>query len=186
MNFITKIDINILNFIRENFGSESLDEIMTAITRLGDGGFVFIALTLAFLICRRQRILGKILALSLLANVILVNLIIKPLVGRIRPFDLVGGIDLLINKPRDYSFPSGHTAIAFAFLSVIIFFGKSKIFKGIILALAILMGLSRLYLYVHYPTDVIFGGLIGWLCGLYAKYSYEKGSYDKFFNKKIE
>lgn len=186
MNIITKFDINILNFIRENLTSPILDKIMIAITRLGDGGFIWIFLTLIFLASKKERIMGKILALSILTNVIVVNLITKPLVARVRPFDLIGNVSILINNPIDYSFPSGHTAIAFAFVTILWFFGKSKFFKISSLVLAILMGISRLYLYVHYPSDVIGGAIFGILCGLYAKRVYENGRFEKYFNKKIE
>ncbi|MDD7305169.1 MAG: phosphatase PAP2 family protein [Peptoniphilaceae bacterium] len=186
MNFLTSIDISILNFIRENLTNHFLDMIMTTITKLGDGGNIWIILTIFFLVKKEYRSLGKILLIAIITNAIVVNLILKPLVGRIRPFDLVSGIRIIINKPRDFSFPSGHTSISFAFLTVILFFVRSKKFKIFSAILAILMAFSRLYLYVHYPSDVIAGAIIGYLCGLFAKKVYEKNLFKSFFDKKIE
>lgn len=183
---INNIDISILNFIRENLRSDFLDKLMTAITSLGNGGFVFIALGLALLVSKKERILGKALLIAMIANAILVNLVLKPLVARTRPFDFVEGVDLIIKKPGDYSFPSGHTSVAFAFASAVYYFARSKGFKTLAIAFAILMGLSRLYLYVHYPTDVIFGGIFGWMCGIFAKVAYEKSWFGKIFEKRIE
>lgn len=186
MNLITNIDISILNFIRENLTNPCLDRLMTIITKLGDGGFIWILITAFLLFSKNYRTLGKILVLSMLINAVVVNLCLKPIFARTRPFDLFEEIHLIIGKPQDYSFPSGHTSVAFAFASVIIFYSKSKIFKSFSLLMSILMGYSRLYLYVHYPTDVIFGALIGILCSLVAKKIFEKGYLKKYFNKKIE
>lgn len=186
MNQITSIDISILNFIRENLTNRPMDMIMTTITRLGDGGLIWIGLTLIFIISKKYRLMGKVSALAMAINGILVNLILKPLIARPRPFDLISGTHIIIGKPRDFSFPSGHTSVAFAFLFAVIFFSKSKILKVLASILAILMGFSRLYLYVHYPSDVLVGAILGGLCGLLAKNIYEKGHLEKYFGKKIE
>ena len=97
---------------------------------------------------------------ALVLDMVLCNGILKPLVGRARPFTANPSIQLLVSKPADYSFPSGHTAAAFAAVSALFFAGEKKIWKGA-LVLAVLIAFSRLYLYVHYPTDVLGGAVVG-------------------------
>ena len=160
MNFITKIDIAILNLI-QNLKSPLMDKIMTTITALGNMGIFWILLILIFLSSKEYKKLGKLMLICLLVNSIIVNLIIKPAVGRVRPFEIVDGIKLLVLKPQDPSFPSGHSAISFCMLTVILFFSKSKPLKIISSVLSILIAFSRLYLYVHFPSDVICGIIIG-------------------------
>lgn len=155
-DFIVNCDFAILDFI-SSFRSEFFDGIMLAVTALGDKGVLWILLTLAMLCIPQTRKLGVCMALSLLINFILVNLTVKPLVGRIRPFDLKSDIELLLEAPADYSFPSGHTSASFAVAVAVLFFNKKWGMSLIVLSSVI--AFSRLYLYVHFPTDII-GGII--------------------------
>ena len=91
------------------------------------------------------------------------NVLLKPLVGRARPFQSDGSVALLVSSPGDFSFPSGHTGASFA-AAAVMFFGRSSLW-GWALALAALIAFSRLYLYVHYPSDVLAGALLGILTG---------------------
>lgn len=165
MNFITKIDISILNFI-QGLKSPLMDKMMTTVTALGNMGIFWILLILIFLTTKEYKKMAKLMVLCLIVNTIIVNLILKPAVGRTRPFELVDGIKLLVLKPQDPSFPSGHSAISFCMLTVILFFSKSKTIKLMSTILAILIAFSRLYLYVHFPSDVICGIIIGILSAL--------------------
>ena len=101
---------------------------------------------------------------ALLADLLLCNVLIKNLVARTRPFDVNTTVKLLVEKPRDYSFPSGHTAASFASVTALYLAKEKKLWK-IALVLAVLIALSRLYLYVHYPTDIIGGVIFGSLSG---------------------
>ena len=101
---------------------------------------------------------------ALLADVLLCNVVIKNLVARTRPFDVNTAVQLLVAKPRDYSFPSGHTAASFASVTALYLAGEKKLWK-IALVLAVLIAFSRLYLYVHYPTDVLGGIITGAIAG---------------------
>lgn len=140
---------------------------MPVITRLGNSGIFWILLAIALLLIPKTRKLGFTMAAALLMDVLLCNGIIKPLVARIRPFDLNTAVKLIIAKPTDYSFPSGHAAASFAATSAL-YFRRSKLWIPAFL-LALLISFSRLYLYVHYPSDVLAGIALGILLGYLAK-----------------
>ena len=106
-------------------------------------------------------------------DVVLCNGILKNLVGRIRPFDVNTSIQLLVARPHDYSFPSGHTAASFA-AAVILFLQLPKKYGIPALILAVLISFSRLYLGVHYPTDVLAGAVSGTLIALAVHWIFEK------------
>lgn len=185
MNFITKIDISILNFL-QGLKSPLMDKMMITITALGNMGIFWILLILIFLTTKEYKKMAKLMVLCLLVNTIIVNLILKPAVGRTRPFELVDGIRLLVLKPQDPSFPSGHSAISFCMLTVILIFSKSKIINIMSTILAILIAFSRLYLYVHFPSDVICGIIIGILssvCTLKFYYSPNGQKFKKSIRK---
>lgn len=141
-----------------------LDTIMCAITRLGDAGIIWILLCIVLLILPKTRKTGVILMAALLVDLVVCNGILKPLVHRIRPFDVKTGIELLVKRPTDYSFPSGHTAASFTSVMALYLAGEKKIWIPA-LVLAVLIAFSRLYLYVHYPTDVLGGIAVGAAAG---------------------
>ena len=149
MNF----DMVILDLIQDNIKSGLMDSIMPLISHLGDSGLVWIILSIGLVIPKKTRKLGFVMIIALVLNGIICNIILKPMLARIRPFDVNTSIKLLINKPRDFSFPSGHTSASFTAASVL-FFRRSKLFVPSLI-LATLIGFSRLYLYVHYPSDVV-------------------------------
>ena len=103
------IELQFLNLIQE-IRTTFLDVFMSNVTKLGNVGFIWILLTIILLVIPKTRKSGVILAAALIVNLILCNVILKPLVARIRPFDVNTAIQLIIAKPQDYSFPSGHTA----------------------------------------------------------------------------
>ncbi|MDO4481699.1 MAG: phosphatase PAP2 family protein [Bacillota bacterium] len=167
MEIIQSMDFAVLDFIRENFRCAFLDTVMPAVTSLGNGGKFWVLLTVVLLIIPKTRTVGKVSAVSLLICFLVTNVTIKPLAARVRPYDINTAVELIVKAPSDFSFPSGHTSIAFAGASSIFFCNKKA---GIpFLVLAAVIGLSRLYLYVHFPTDVIAGAVIGTAAG-YAGY----------------
>lgn len=107
------------------------------------------------------------MAVALIADLIICNVILKPIVARPRPYSINKTIKLLVPPLRDYSFPSGHTAASFASVSALYFAGRKRLAVGA-LVVSILIAFSRMYLYVHYPTDVLGGLIIGLLCGWIA------------------
>ncbi len=163
MNPVLKLEFSILDFIAQYFHNGIFDVIMPVITRLCDNGEVWICLALILLCIPKQRRIGLQLILALLFSFLLCNLFLKNVVARPRPFALREGIDLLIAAPRDFSFPSGHSSASFA--AAMVLFRNHFRWAVPALLLAILIAFSRLYLYVHYPSDVLAGALLGCLCG---------------------
>lgn len=155
-------ELDILDSIQHLRGPAA-DGIMVFITRLGNGGAVWLLLALVLLLIPRTRRCGAVVAVSLALEVLCCNVLLKPLVARVRPCEINTDVALLVARPADYSFPSGHTGASFAAVSALMF-GKSRLWLPA-LALACLIGFSRLYLYVHYPSDVLAGALLGLAAG---------------------
>lgn len=159
------MEIQILNWL-QGLHTPILDKLMCMITHLGDAGIIWIILTIVMILIPKTRKSGVILAFALVVDVILCNAILKNLVARIRPYDVNTAVHVLVTKPKDFSFPSGHTAASFASVAALYLAGEKKLWKPA-LALAILIAFSRMYLYVHYPTDIlggiIFGILSAWI-----------------------
>ena len=155
------MEIQILNWL-QSLHTPILDKIMQLITHLGDAGIIWIILTIVMLLIPKTRKSGVIMAAALIVDVILCNVILKNLIARVRPYDVNTAVQLLVAKPKDFSFPSGHTAASFASVTALYLAGEKKLWKP-----ALALAFSRMYLYVHYPTDilggVIFGILSAWI-----------------------
>lgn len=158
-----QIDFQILDFIQAHLRCSFLDMVMPIITKLGDAGIIWIILSLVLLLFPKTRKTGIAVAMGLVIEALCCNVVLKPLVARIRPYDVNFAVQLLIAKPNDFSFPSGHTAAAFAGTSAL-YFSQSRGFIPALI-LSVLIAFSRLYLYVHYPTDVLGGIFLGILAG---------------------
>lgn len=152
--------------------NDFLDRVMIVITGLGNGGVLWIVMAAILLIIPRTRPVGLAVALALILDLITCNLILKPLVARTRPCDINTFIELLIERPLDYSFPSGHTAASFAAVSALFFFGSRLWIPAAVLAC--LIAFSRLYHYVHFPTDVVGGMILGVAVGALAVYAVKR------------
>ena len=140
------------------------DAVMIAASTLGNGGILWILLTIILLCIPKTRTIGIVMAVSLCMDALLCNVILKPMIARIRPYHVNTAIELLVRPPRDYSFPSGHTAASFAAVAALYFTGQKKMGRIFLIA-AILIAFSRMYLYIHYPTDILGGILVGVLSG---------------------
>ena len=163
---MNEFELRILDFIREHLACPFLDAVMPVITSLANGGIIWIIAAVLLLIFKKTRKTGFSVALALIGGLIIGNLLLKNLVGRIRPYDLNEGIEILIARLSDYSFPSGHTLASFEAATVLMI--RDKRFGIPALILAVIIAFSRLYLYVHYPTDVLAGIILGIIIGFFA------------------
>ena len=159
---LSYLELHILDWIQAHLQSPGADRFFAAVTHLGDGGAIWIALAILLLLFPRTRRAGLAVALALILDLVLCNLLLKPLVARTRPFDLTP-VSLLIERPGDFSFPSGHTAASFAAAFALVF-SRSRHWLWA-MALAAVIAFSRLYLYVHFPTDILGGVAVGLLAG---------------------
>ena len=144
---ITGADLAILDFIYDNLHCAFLDAVMPVITALGNGGILFIAIAVVMLFFKRTRKTGLMIGCAL---------ILGPFTHR--------AVELLVSRPKDFSFPSGHTIASFEFATVL-FLRERK--AGIIaLVAAVLISFSRMYLYLHFPSDVFTSVVLGILFGI--------------------
>ncbi len=159
MNVIQQVDTTILLWIQENLRAGWMNGFWKLITTLGNSGMVWIVIDLCLIISKKTRPVGVTALLSLAVCFIATNVVLKHLVARPRPFDEISTIFPLIKKPTDFSFPSGHTCASFA--SAFIYFEMLPKRYGVgALILAALIAFSRLYLGVHYPSDILGGILV--------------------------
>ena len=158
-------DLPVLEWIRANLQSGFLDIVMPIITVFGDGGIFWIAWAVLLLCFPKTRRTGLGMGIALLLGVVICNIILKPGVARPRPYDMQEElgviIPLLVDRMHDFSFPSGHTIASFEAAVVLLMADKRMGIPAIILAC--LVAFSRLYLYVHYPTDVLVSVVLGTL-----------------------
>ena len=153
------MEFAILDWIQAHLRCGFLDAVLPLITRTADHGELWIILALVLLAIRSQRKYGAAVACGLVLDLVSCNLLLKPLVGRIRPFAVNTAVELLVKAPLDASFPSGHTAASFAAVFALKA-ARSPLWKPA-LAVAVVIAFSRLYLYVHWPSDVLAGALLG-------------------------
>lgn len=181
-------DANILLNIQNNVRSDFWDPIMKAITHSMDKGLFFIILAVLLLIIPKTRKMGLCAAISLVFSLIICNGILKPLFDRIRPYEVIEGLKCIVKHADDASFPSGHTSGAFA-PAIAMFLAadkKQKPFAFIGILYAALVGFTRLYVGIHYPTDVLVAAAVATLFAIPAYFIGSK-LYDtlaKAFKKK--
>jgi len=149
-----------------------LDKMMLFITSLGDDGWFWLAIGVVCLVFKKHRKMGLQLLLSMLCTFILGNLIIKNLVARPRPCDIDTAVTLLLSRPHGHSFPSGHSINSMV-AAVALFLNNKKIGIPAVI-IATLIGFTRLYLFVHFPTDVLAGFVIAILVAIGVDWAFRE------------
>jgi undecaprenyl-diphosphatase len=164
------MDIRIIEFIYENTQSPLFDHIMPVISRMGNGGMVWIGIAALLMMCKKYRMAGFMVICALALGAVLGEVILKNIFQRARPFVDAPHFKLLIERPLTrYSFPSGHATSSFAAAGTVLRTVDSALIKGPVLFLACAVAFSRVYLLVHYPSDILGGMLLG-LLSAYAVY----------------
>lgn len=153
------MDIKILEFIRSHLKCRFMDWFMKNLSMLFDFAIPWFFVFVMFLIFKSTRLYGITFVLAFALEGLICNVILKKLSKRERPFTKYDDFELLINPPKDYSFPSGHTLCGFLCSTIIYLY--SPLFGTVAFVLAFMIAFSRLYLYVHYPSDVVFGAVFG-------------------------
>ena len=156
-------ELAVLDWIQTHLRCGFLDAVLPVISWTCDHGEIWILLAAVLLFWKKHRWTGVSVSFALILDLICCNMILKPLVGRIRPFAVNTAVELLTAPPADASFPSGHTAASFAAVFALRASG-SPLWKPAAV-LASVIAFSRLYLYVHWPTDVLGGILVGAVAG---------------------
>ena len=160
------LDGTILYWIHDTLSCSLLDTLMPKLTLLGNGGAIWLLAAGGMLCTKKYRRQGAILLAALAAGVLVGNVCLKNLIARPRPCWLDSSVQLLISSPTDYSFPSGHTWSAVT--GVWVATAANRKFGWVAIPLAAALAFSRLYLYVHFPSDILMGALIGAALGLLA------------------
>lgn len=172
LDLIKNIDRIVVLDLAQHNSDGFLSNIMKLVTLIGNDGLIWIAVSILLFALKKKRIgFESLMALSFSYTL---TETIKHLVSRPRPFQVLNSISLAIEPPAESSFPSGHTATSFA-VAIIIYLHMPKKYGVLALILASVMGFSRVYLGVHYPSDVFGGLLLGILSGLIIDYITNKG-----------
>lgn len=159
MDIIREIDFMVLDYIREHLRSGFLDNIMPVITAFGNMGMFWVVVALIISAKAKYRRCSITMMIGMIIGVVLGNFVVKNIIRRNRPcwINEVGG--MLIEIPQDFSFPSGHTMSSFIAATILTYYDKK--FAVPSFSVAILIAFSRMYLYVHFPTDILGGALLG-------------------------
>ena len=175
-------ELDILLWVQEVLKCAALDFVMPIVTRLGDAGIFWILVAVVLLFIPKCRKIGITMGVALMIGLLVVNCGLKPLVARVRPYDYLflktgETFNLLIGAESDFSFPSGHTLASFEAATVIWLFNRKWGFAAD--ALAVMIALSRVYLFVHYPSDVLCSVILGIGFAHLARFIVDK-IYDRF------
>lgn len=165
MNWLNETELPILWWIREHLTHPFLDTVMPYISSLAHSGEFWILLALILLCFKKTRKAGMAMGIAMACGYLIGNMGMKNLFARTRPYD-VTEVELLVAKLHDFSFPSGHTLVSFEAATALTVYHRRWGIAALVLATVI--ALSRLYLFVHYPTDVLAGALLGVGIGLAA------------------
>ena len=184
IDYITNIDFSILYWIQDNLRNSFTDFVMPLFSNLQDGGLIWISIAVVMLFFKRTRYCGIAVLLAMGIDTLITEYGIKNVVCRVRPCNLVDDVNMLVEKPTSYSFPSNHSASAFAGAVAVLLTIKKKawtipafVFSGII-------AFSRMYVFVHFPSDVFAGILIGSTISVLVCYLMKKTGFKALLEQK--
>lgn len=166
LGFFWQLDSALLLWF-QSIRQEWMTPFWKLVTSLGDGGWFWIALALMLLCFCKTRKAGLAALLALAVGALITNILLKPAFARIRPYEVIDGLTLLVEAQKDFSFPSGHSCASFAAATALWGHLPRRVCTGLLL-LAVLVALSRLYVGVHYPSDVLGGIMVGTAAGCLA------------------
>lgn len=180
MDWLLQLEGSILLWIQEYVRQDWLDPIMIFITSLGNGGWFWLVCMILLLFFAKYRKVGLTGLLAIIIGALITNVWLKNMVDRIRPYEVIEGLRYIVEMPSDSSFPSGHSTCSMA-AAVVLYCKLPKKFGVPALVLGILVSLSRLYVGVHFPTDVLGGMAVGTLAAVAAMGIVKQGC-----NKKLD
>lgn len=173
MDFLLQLDGNILLWIQEYLRSDLWNWFWTGITKLGDSGLIWLTTAIFMLFFKKTRKVGIVSLCSIALCFIITNIGLKNLVARPRPYTQIAELTILTHLESSFSFPSGHTANSFA-VALIYFRMLPKKYGVAAVVLAALISFSRLYIGVHYPTDVLGGFLVALFASSVVYFIFQK------------
>lgn len=159
MDTIREIDFMVLDYIREHLQNGFLDRLMPIVTAFGDMGILWVAVAVVISAKSKYRKCSLTMLIGMILGVVIGNFALKNIIRRERPCWIVDLTSMLIENPDDFSFPSGHTMSSFIASTILMHYDKRLGIPAV--GVSLLIAFSRMYLYVHFPTDVIGGALIG-------------------------
>lgn len=176
IEMIYTIDFAILDFIQNTMRCAFLDVVMMIFSYLGEAGGIWLITAVIMMCFRKTRATGVMLLTAVVAGFLIGEIGLKNIIARDRPFIENPSVIPLIKMPSGYSFPSGHSCSSFAAATVLVM--RDKRFGIPALAVAVLIAFSRLYNYVHFPTDVLGGVLLGVFCAVVTVRLFKKFGFD--------
>ena len=179
-DYITKIDFSILYYIQAHLRCAFLDFLMPLLGLMQEGGMVWIVISIILICFKKTRYCGFAILLAMGIDTLITEFTLKNIICRVRPCNIDFSIKMLVSRPYSYGFPSNHSASAFAAATALLVTLKKKRWAilGYILATAI--ALSRLYVFVHFPSDVLVGAIVGSLIALLVCFLMKKTGFKKF------
>ncbi|GHU81295.1 phosphatase PAP2 family protein [Clostridia bacterium] len=165
-------DFPILYFIQNHMVNPILNVIMPFLSLIGNGGAIWFVTAIILILTKKYRSCGIIILIAVIIGFLSGELLIKNIVARPRPCYIDTTIKMLVNKPITFSFPSGHTCSSFAASVVMLRYNKKIGIPSV--ALACCIAFSRLYLFVHFPTDVLAGAALGTISSLGSYHIYNR------------
>lgn len=158
MNNIIHHNLEFDELCYNTFMTKLLDQIMIFFTTIGNAGMIWIALIIFLLIQKKTRKFGLLCLLALVSEYFINDMVIKNIIARERPF-IANNLDILIKAPIGYSMPSGHSASSFVMAGMFLLYKQKGRF--LVLFLAMIIAYSRVYLHVHYMSDILVGAFVG-------------------------